>query len=131
MKILLLKSAEHQVLRYDELQTLLYEAAAILNSRPLAPMETHDPDGPMALTPAHFLTGQSPSFSPTNPRETTLYSYGKCWRFMQHLYNTLWKCWKEEYLVHLHKRVKWRSQQRNTSPGNIVLLKEKYTFSMT
>ena len=57
MNILLLQSAGHQVLRYDEPQTLLYEAAAILNSRPLAPMETHDPNGPMALTPAHFLTG--------------------------------------------------------------------------
>ena len=39
----MLKSASHQFLRYDELQTLLYETAAILNSRPLAPMETHDP----------------------------------------------------------------------------------------
>ena len=50
---------------------------------------------------------------------------------MQHLYNTLWKRWKEEYLVHLHKRVKWRSQQQNTSPGDIVLLKENDTFSRT
>ena len=57
MKILNLKYAGHQILRYDELQTLLYEVVAILNRRPLAPMETHDPDGPMALTPAHFLTG--------------------------------------------------------------------------
>ena len=54
MKILLLKSAGHKFLRYDELQTLLYEAAAILNSRPLAPIETHDPDGPLALTLSAF-----------------------------------------------------------------------------
>ena len=56
MKILLLKSAGYQVLRYDELQTVLYEAAAILNTRPLAHMETHDPDGPMGpLSPGPGL----------------------------------------------------------------------------
>ena len=62
-------------------------------------------------------------------KKTTVYSYGKRWKFMQHLYNTLWKRWKEEYLVHLHRRVKWRSQQRNTLSGDIVLLKEDDIFS--
>ena len=101
MKTLLLKTTRHQTLRFDELQTLLYESAAILNSRPLAPMETHVTDGPLALTPAHFLTGRSLSFLPTDSSETIVYSYGKCWRIMQRLYNDLWKRWKEEYLVHL------------------------------
>ena len=129
MKTLLLKSTRHQTLRFDELQTLLYEAVAILNSRPLAPMETHVADGPLALTPAHFLTGRSLSFLPTDSSETIVYSYGKRWRFMQRLYNDLWKHWKEEYLVHLHRRGKWKSQQSNISPGDIVLIKDDDTFS--
>ena len=120
MKTLLLKSTRHQTLRFDELQSLVYEAAAIRNSRPLVPMETHVADGPLALTPAHFLTGRSFSFLPTDSSETIVYSYGKHWRFMQRLYNDLWKRWKEEYLVHLHWRGKWKSQQSNFSPGDIV-----------
>ena len=85
MKTLLLKSTRHQTLRYDELQTLLYEAAAILNSRPLVPLETHVTDGPLALTPAHFLTLHSLSFLPTDSSETIVFSYGKHWRYMQRL----------------------------------------------
>ena len=57
MKLTLTKVIDDQILWADELTTLLYEAAAICNSRPLAPMETHTTDGVKPLTPGHFLTG--------------------------------------------------------------------------
>ena len=65
-KTLLLKSTRHQTPRFDELQILLYESAAILNSRLLAPLETHVADGHLALTPAHFLPYWTFSFILTN-----------------------------------------------------------------
>ena len=57
MKLLLIKTTKDRTLRVDELQTLLLEAAAVMNSRPLCPIETHSDDGVEPLTPAHFLAG--------------------------------------------------------------------------
>ena len=56
MKLTLKKVIGDQILWADEFTTLLYEAAAICNSRLLAPMETHPTDGVTPLTPGHFLT---------------------------------------------------------------------------
>ena len=58
MKTLLLKTTGSQTLWHDELLTLLYEAASILNSRPLTSLDAQDPNGPSMLTPAHFITGR-------------------------------------------------------------------------
>jgi len=73
MKTLLLKTAGKQTLHRDVRVTLLYEAAAILNSRQLTSLDVQNPDGPTALTPSHFITGQVRSSIPGE----TVYTYGK------------------------------------------------------
>ena len=67
MKQILKKVVGEQVLRNNELVTLLHEASAVLNSRPLAPIDAHSPDGVALLTPGHFLTGGPLVALPTEP----------------------------------------------------------------
>ena len=50
-----------QVLRVDEYQTLLYESAAMLNSRPLTALDSQPDDGVYLLAPGHFLHQTSAS----------------------------------------------------------------------
>ena len=57
MKMILKKVVGKQILRNDEFLTLLYEAAAILHSRPLAPLDSLPPDGVSPLMPGHFTIG--------------------------------------------------------------------------
>ncbi|XP_053968790.1 uncharacterized protein LOC128870218 [Anastrepha ludens] len=55
-KYLLVRAISNALLTAEELQTLLVEVEAVLNSRPLVPL-SQDPNDGEALTPAHLLVG--------------------------------------------------------------------------
>ncbi|XP_029177497.1 uncharacterized protein LOC114945435, partial [Nylanderia fulva] len=58
-----------QILTYEELSTLLCQIEACLNSRPLYPL-SNDPNDYTAITPGHFLIGESPVNVPEPPTLT-------------------------------------------------------------
>ena len=128
MKLLLRKTTKDRTLRVDELQTLLFEAAAVMNSRPLCPIETHSDDGVEPLTPAHFLAGGLLTSLPVDASPSTHYTYSRRWSYLQGLTAGLWKRWKQEYLLLLQKRIRWRTESANLVPGDIVLLKDADLF---
>ena len=64
MKTLLKKVMVEHVLGMDEFRTLLLEASAVMNSRPLTAVDSHSPDMVEPLTPGHFLHGTGPSSLP-------------------------------------------------------------------
>ena len=58
MKALLYKTLGTQKLTSEEMYSILIEVEAILNSRPLVPMDSTPLDGAQVLIPGHFLVGR-------------------------------------------------------------------------
>ena len=84
----------------ESLRTLMCEAAAIVNSRPLSVDDNlNDPTSLAPLTPNHLLTMKSRVILPPPGKfqEADLYCR-KQWRRVQHLTNEFWTRWKLEYL---------------------------------
>ena len=106
----------------ESLRTLLIEAEAIVNSRPLAP-ESSDTLEP--LTPSLLLTQKSRVLLPPPGKFSSVDLYSRRrWRRVQHLANEFWDRWRKEFLQVLQTRQKWIKPSRNLRIGDIVLLKE-------
>ena len=111
-----------QFLTYDELETVVCQAEACLNSRPYGTVFSHPTDGVQPLTPGHFLTGRAlraypvPKADDDNP--TVLQRWILCQQMGQHF----WKRWSQEYLQQMQKAVKWHRQVKNHQVGNLVML---------
>ena len=119
----LLKS--HTRLLDDEsLRTLMAEAEAIVNSRPLTVENINDPDSEV-LTPNHLLTMKSKVVMPPlgEFQKSDLYCRRR-WRTVQYLSNVFWSKWKNEYLQNLQSRQRWTQKKRNFKVNDVVLLKE-------
>ena len=81
----------------ESLRTLMCEAEAIVNSRPLTTNHLSDPDSPEALTPNHLLTMKSKVLlSPPGKFEPADMYARKRWRRVQHLANEFWTRWRKE-----------------------------------
>ena len=119
----LLKTYGH-VLNDESLRTLLLEAEAIVNSRPLTVENINDPTC-LPLSPCQLLTMKSKVILPPPGvfEKEDLYCR-KRWRRVQYLANEFWQRWRKEYLGSLQARQKWNKVRRNFMVDDIVLLKE-------
>lgn len=128
LKSLLRRTLGEQSLTFEELTTIVTEAEAALNSRPLAPLDATPDDAVAPLTPGHFLVGRPlkalPSLTDCHSKLGSL----RRWNLVQRLSHDLWKRWQREYLVHLQKRIKWKQPQLELKEGDIVLIKDCDTF---
>ena len=100
----------------ESLRTFLYEAAAIVNSRPLTVGILNDPLSSPPLSPSLLLTMKTNVVlsPPGNFQKQDLYSH-KHWRRIQYLVDQFWVRWRSEYIQNL---------RRNLSIDDVVLLKE-------
>ncbi|XP_064475828.1 uncharacterized protein LOC135389726 [Ornithodoros turicata] len=93
-----------QCLTFEEMTTVLHEAEATVNSRPLTYLFT-SPTEPSALTPAHLLIGRTltalPSPPPSTIRPSTAAELRKRWRHLQTVADQFWRRWRREYLLEL------------------------------
>ena len=121
----LMKTHGH-VLDDESLRTLLTEAEAIVNSRPLTVDGLSDPDANNPLTPNHLLTGKTEvTLGPPGVFQKEDLYCRKRWRRVQHIANEFWTRWRREFLLSLQSRVKWDSQKRNFATGDVVILKDE------
>jgi hypothetical protein len=104
-KTALRKVLGKSLVTFEELQTILSEIEAIINSRPLTYVY-NDPSEPFPLNPANFLTGKRltslPSRvgnnqSPVSTKNVLI----KRFLYRESLLNRFWHRWKGEYLLQL------------------------------
>ncbi|XP_076383133.1 uncharacterized protein LOC143260696 [Megalopta genalis] len=118
-----------ELFTFENLNTLIINIDAILNSRPLTPISS-DPTDLLALTPGHFLIGDALTslrerdLGDTNPNRLSV------WQRIQQLKQQFWKRWSREYLNELTSRNKWTRGQHPITEGTLVLLREDNVPSM-
>ncbi len=126
VKTLLRKMVGSHILTFQELATVLTEAEAILNSRPLTPLSSTSVDDDLVLTAGHFLIGRPLKALPvTAVDDTCKISTLRRWNLVKRLQHDLWIAWSARYLQSLLERTKWSKPSRNFQPGDVVLLKDE------
>lgn len=113
-------------LTYEEMNTLLIQIEAVLNSRPLC-QQSDDPVDYRALSPGHFLIGRELTAIPEplyhEVRDNALTKY----LIIQKRKQALWRRWSDEYLTDLQRRGKWFKTPSLIRTGMMVVLKEDNT----
>ena len=116
------------ILTHEELETVLCQVEACLNSRPLLPDTSHPQDGLQTLTAGHFLLFKQPTMFPTDPNLPARIDLLKKWELCQAMVKHFWKRWSSEYLNHLQARTKWQTEKPSLQKGDIVLVKPKNKY---
>ncbi|XP_056099696.1 uncharacterized protein LOC130078198 [Rhinichthys klamathensis goyatoka] len=110
-----------QTLDDDGLNTVLCEAEAILNDRPITKL-SDDPNDLEPLTPNHLLLLRGkPSFPPGIFKPEDQYGRRR-WKQIQYLADLFWKRWVREYLPLLQERQKWNGKMKNLAVGDVVAI---------
>ncbi|KAH8367006.1 hypothetical protein KR084_006482, partial [Drosophila pseudotakahashii] len=125
------KSAKHLLIRtvstadltYVELETVVIDIEAILNSRPLTPISS-SPRDLAALTPGHFLIGGPITASPDIHNREVRSGQVTRWKQIDKVRQDFWKRWSHEYLHELQNRSKWTRKEKAVSIGDLVVIKE-------
>ena len=128
MKTLLRKTIGEHVICWDELLIVLTSVEAVMNSRPIAIIDTPPMDGVNPLTPAHFLIGTPLCAIPSVQEKQTKVTSLRRWNLVQRLKSEFWNRWKSDYLMQLNRRTKWKCFANNLTVGDIVLIKHDDTF---
>ena len=111
-------------LTHDVLITLMAEACAIVNSRPLVPVSS-DWEAPEILSPSSILTFKGNECSAQLAMLDLKDLYRKQWKQVKHLADRFWNQWRKEYLQSLQQRCKWANEKPNIFNGDVVLLRDK------
>ncbi len=120
------KNLQPHSLRWDELYTVLTEAKAILNSRPLMPLHSEEASEGMYLTPGHFINGKPLRAPPTKLPPTAKISDLCRWNLVSRVKSDLWRQWCSFYLASCAQRSKWMTPARRTlKPKDLVFVRDE------
>ena len=122
-KHLIMKNASEAHLTYEELETVVIEIEAILNSRPLIP-QSSDANDLNAITPGHFLIGEALTSNVDVSTQEPGSNLLKRWQLVSSIKHHFWQRWSAEYLNELQVRSKWKNPTNKILPNTLVILKE-------
>ncbi|KAJ8018051.1 hypothetical protein HOLleu_44175 [Holothuria leucospilota] len=125
VKSALKKSVARASLTRQELETVLHEIEACINSRPLTYVGT-DVNDPAPLSPSHFLLGRTISCQPETGQETVTTRQDLVDRSLlcKHRADLFWERWKNDYLRNLPPAIQKFKAKNNLEIGSVVLIKE-------
>lgn len=110
-----------QQLTFEELTTLFTHVEACLNSRPITALTDEQSDA-LALTPAHFLIGES-LVSPLMRDRTTIPDNRLTnFELLQKLAQEFWNRWSDEHVKAMLNRTKWCHSHESIKRDDIVLV---------
>ncbi|XP_012145356.2 uncharacterized protein LOC105663061 [Megachile rotundata] len=114
-----------ELFTFEQFNTFVIEIEAILNSRPLVPLSS-DPNDPSALTPAHFLIGNSLTSLPEVDFSETPSNRLSKWQHIQKVKQDFWSRWYKEYIHQLNVRQKWTRGSHEIKEGSLVVMKDDH-----
>lgn len=121
MRKILNITVKERLLDGEGLHTLMCEAEAILNSRPIT-KESSDLNDLEVLTPNHLLLLKvKPDLPPGVFNKDDQYA-NRRWKQVQYLEDIFWKRWCKKYLMQLQERHRWTTPGRNFHVGDVVLI---------
>ncbi|KAI8441259.1 hypothetical protein MSG28_014900 [Choristoneura fumiferana] len=109
-------------LTYEEMDTVLTQIEACLNSRPM--WHTNDNGEPLPLTPGHFLVGEPLIVAPDRCYEHVPISPLRRWQLCQRMLQDFWRRWSQDYLTQFLQQHKWTQKIPEPKVGDVVLVKE-------
>ncbi|XP_037295306.1 uncharacterized protein LOC119189510 [Manduca sexta] len=112
-------------LTYEELNTVLVQIEAVLNSRPLTAISS-DPNDLQPLSSGHFLIGRPLTAIPASNFKNSCTSYLNRFQRIEQLRQHFWTRWSKEYISELQERVKWRLNHSSLKVDSLVILKEEH-----
>lgn len=112
-----------ELLGEEQFRTLLVEASAIVNSRPLAEV-SDDPSDPIPVTPAMLLHGYDVMTRPfpTHSEIKSPKDLGINWKRRLQFQGNLMSRFCKDYLQSLRQRQKWHNPKEDLKVGQIVLI---------
>ena len=115
-------SIGEQIMEFSVLQTVMFEAAELVNSRPIGRHPT-SPDEEAYLCPNDLLLGRSNRHIPQGPFNENA-NPKRRYEFLQNIVNSFWKRWTRNYFPCLIVQKKWHFEKRNLQKGDLVLMKD-------
>ncbi|XP_065178471.1 uncharacterized protein LOC135809125 [Sycon ciliatum] len=103
----------------EELQTVLVQAEALINSRPLTTLSEESEDLE-PLTPLHFLVGHSRVA--TALEATPEGGLHRRWQLLQDLMKRIWKRWLREIVARANLETKWHRDSASVTVGKILMM---------
>ena len=115
-------SIGENVLKFSELQTCMFEAAELVNERPIG-AHPSSPDEGVYLCPNDLLLGKASNRVPQGPfleRTSNHYRFD----FLQKVVQAFWQRWTREVFPNLVVEPKWHTEHRNVKTGDVVLVQD-------